>query len=177
MNRLDMNAAEQDFGRFFPDEARLQAYLLRIRSCQTLSEVEDRVVIPMVREGYVDVQTIALSRFYGRLIPLLGHIRRVSPTTVYNHMVALARVLARQNRRPAAESPSWSAPLAMPAPAEGERVEMRFALIATRLRGADELTLSLVHLDTKTGPVGQGLCPVPRGRSLSRRCKYSREAA
>ncbi|MGN0037049.1 MAG: hypothetical protein ACI36X_07555 [Bacteroidaceae bacterium] len=90
---------EQDFGRFFPEASQLQACLVVIRSCRTLREVEDRVVVPMIRRGLVTHEQVTRKAFYGRLLPLLSHLRKVSPTTLYNHMVTLVRTLDRQEKR------------------------------------------------------------------------------
>lgn len=96
MNIYDLNDYEKDLLPYISDPERIKDYVCRMRTCDTLKDVESRVLIPMVRNEQIPTDKLSKKDFYERLLPFLGHIRKISRNTLWNHMTDLAALLNRQ---------------------------------------------------------------------------------
>lgn len=97
MNSETLTDAEKDLLLFIPDAGRIKVYCEELKSCKRLKEVESQVLIPMVYNEKIPLETLPKREFYLRLRAVLPPaIKHTSSTTLWNHMTDLVAYLKKR---------------------------------------------------------------------------------
>lgn len=164
MEEIHLSDDEWALFKYIPNKIRLKSYVSRMKTCETMDEVENCVLLPMLlHEPNITTYKSEKKDFYSRLKPFIQHLRGSGSTALYERICELNRMLNRENKNKLSfNGLLQQIEVAMPKPGEGARciVELiitpsddkgRMMAIAATLAGVEYRQVTNKHFDGETG--------------------------
>lgn len=131
MTEIELTDNELALFRYVPNIERLKSYVERMKQCENMEQVENRVLIPMLlNEPNITAEQSEKKDFYTRLQPFIGHLRGSGNTALYERICELNVILRRENKNKLSFA-GLLQQLEIPLPKAGEEARCIVELIIT----------------------------------------------